>query len=117
MAGWPSATWCPNQEPIASANCLLSPAGCWYGTTIVSFFLCLDMLACLNAQPCCPASCTYVQITCEGVDYVSCTYDPFLDLSLEINQVGSPDCICSAAGFRVGYSVLLFIYSICNGCC
>jgi len=28
------------------------------------------------------------QIKCEGVNYESCTYDPFLDLSLEINQVG-----------------------------
>jgi ubiquitin carboxyl-terminal hydrolase 36/42 len=27
------------------------------------------------------------QIKCEGVNYESCTYDPFLDLSLEINQV------------------------------
>ena len=27
------------------------------------------------------------QIKCEGVDYVSNTYDPFLDLSLEISEV------------------------------
>lgn len=30
-----------------------------------------------------------VQITCEGVDYTSSTFDPFLDLSLEINKASS----------------------------
>lgn len=30
-----------------------------------------------------------VQIRCEGVDYESNTYDPFLDLSLEINKASS----------------------------
>lgn len=30
-----------------------------------------------------------MQIKCEGVDYTSSTYDPFLDLSLEINKASS----------------------------
>jgi ubiquitin C-terminal hydrolase len=30
-----------------------------------------------------------VQITCEGVDYTSSTFDPFLDLSLEITKAHS----------------------------
>lgn len=30
-----------------------------------------------------------MQITCEGVDYTSSTFDPFLDLSLEINKASS----------------------------
>lgn len=29
------------------------------------------------------------QIVCEGVDYTSATFDPFLDLSLEINKASS----------------------------
>jgi hypothetical protein len=30
-----------------------------------------------------------LQIICEGVDYTSSTFDPFLDLSLEINKANS----------------------------
>ncbi|GIL66148.1 hypothetical protein Vafri_19743 [Volvox africanus] len=36
------------------------------------------------------------QIECEGVDYVSRTYDPFLDLSLEINRATSLERALSA---------------------
>ncbi|GIL86570.1 hypothetical protein Vretifemale_14832, partial [Volvox reticuliferus] len=36
------------------------------------------------------------QIECEGVDYVSRTYDPFLDLSLEINRAPSLERALSA---------------------
>lgn len=39
--------------------------------------LCPSLLLCLRLP----------QIKCEGVDYESNKYDPFLDLSLEINQV------------------------------
>jgi ubiquitin carboxyl-terminal hydrolase 36/42 len=32
---------------------------------------------------------SHVQITCDGVDYTSSTFDPFLDLSLEITKAHS----------------------------
>jgi ubiquitin C-terminal hydrolase len=32
---------------------------------------------------------SHAQITCEGVDYTSSTFDPFLDLSLEITKAHS----------------------------